>query len=376
MQTYLGMFVLAAMLSLLLTPLARLGGAWLKVFGPEAEGRERPVIPRLGGLPVLAATALSGAVSLLLHNEERTKFLTSPSILSALPVPLGLIVLLGLYDDVVGISARRKLTVQALAAGIAWWGGIRITSWPFFGYEVRSSILSFALTVLWLVAVTNSLNLIDGADGLAGGIGILAALSVFVVCLLQENQLFCIITVTLAGALLGFLKFNFPPATIYLGDVGSLSLGFILGALAILASAKSTTLVALTTPYTAFSLPLLDTALAVARRFLSGRSIFARDQNHIHHQIHRKIRRPRVSVLVLYALALICSLGSFLVVHFTGSILVLAVMLTATCGGIVVFLPPSTEPGELVPHLLRDVNSKRRVMANPMLIRGTSLKVE
>jgi len=134
------------------------------------------------------------------------------------------------------------------------------------------------------VACVNAFNLIDGLDGLAAGLGLFATLTTFAAALLQQNFELAIATVPLSGALLGFLRYNFSPATIFLGDCGSQTVGFLLGCYGVLWSQKATTLLGMTAPVMALSIPLLDTALSVARRLLGGRPIFRADRGHIHHR--------------------------------------------------------------------------------------------
>src|SRR5208282_980828 len=221
----------------------------------------------------------------------------------------------------VGATPRQKLLLETLAAGMVWLAGFRIVSLPILGYHVRNPLLSLFVTVFWIVAVTNSLNLIDGLDGLAAGIAFFVTVSVFVVSLLQANYFVCILAITLAGALLAFLRFNFAPATIFLGDSGSLFLGFVLASLAIHTSQKSSTLLAIVVPFVAFGLPLMDTSLTVIRRFLSGRPLFHADRDHIHHRLLQNRLTLRVVVLGLYGMAALFSLGSLLILQSTGNLI-------------------------------------------------------
>jgi UDP-GlcNAc:undecaprenyl-phosphate GlcNAc-1-phosphate transferase len=376
MRTYLGLFVLAVLFTLLVTPAVRRLGGWLRAYGKGHDGREQPYIPRLGGLAIFLATLVVWGTLLLIPNAVRARFLSEWRTLVTLLVPGTLVLLVGVYDDVVGATPRQKLVVEALAAGMVWWAGFRIVSLPIFGYAVHSPLLSLMLTAFWIVAVTNALNLIDGLDGLAAGIAFFVTVSVFVVSLIQGNHFVGILAITLAGALVGFLRFNFAPATIYLGDSGSLFLGFVLATLAIHTSQKSSTLLAIVVPFVAFGLPLLDTSLTVTRRFLSGRPLFVADRDHIHHRLLQNRLTLRVAVLGLYALAALFSLGSLLIIHSTGSLVALVAVLAGASGWFLSGGLRYEELSELNVYVARAMQSQRRVLANQILIRKASRQLE
>ena len=374
MRTYLGLFVLAGLITLLVTPQVLKLGLRLGAYGGPRGARPATEVPRLGGLAIFIATLATWAVLLLIPNEVSTRFLSQWRVLATLLVPATLVLLVGVYDDLAGVTPWQKLSVEFLAAALVWWAGFRIGHFPVLGYHVND-VLSFLLTALWVVAVTNSLNLIDGLDGLAAGISLFVTCSVFVVSLLQANHFVCTLTITLAGALLGFLKFNFAPAKIFLGDTGSLFLGFFLGVLAIQTSQKSSTLLAIVVPFLAFGLPLLDTALAVLRRFLSGRPVFIADLDHIHHRLIRNGLTPRLAVLALYALAALFSLGSLLVLHSMANLIALVAVLAGVFAWFVTSQLQYEELAELNVYVARAMNSQRRVLANQILIRKASRQV-
>ena len=376
MRTYLGLFFLAALFSLLITPAVRRLGQRLRAYGQARDGRDQPQIPRLGGLSIFLATLAAWGVLLLVPNAMRARFLSEWHTLATLLVPGTLVLLLGVYDDLVGAAPWQKLIVETLAAGMVWWAGFRIVSLPILGYGIHSPLLSLALTALWIIAVTNALNLIDGLDGLAAGIVFFVTVSVFVVSLIQGNYFVCILAITLAGALLGFLRFNFAPATIFLGDTGSLFLGFFLATLAIHTSQKSSTLLAIVVPFVAFGLPLLDTSLTVVRRFLSGRPLFVADRDHIHHRLLQKRLTPQVAVLMLYALAALFSLGSLLIVQSTGSLVALVAVLAGASGWFLISGVQYEELSELNVYVSRAMQSQRRVLVNQILIRKASRQLE
>ena len=182
-----------------------------------------------------------------------------------------IVLLTGIVDDIRGLRPWQKLAAECVAAVLAYWGGFGV-------YILRGQPLSdwFSLpvTVLWLVGCTNALNLIDGMDGLAAGVGVFATLTTFVAALVHGNLELALVTAPLAGALIGFLRYNFNPASIFLGDSGSLFIGFLLGCFGTMWGQKSATALGMTAPMIALAMPLLDTLLAIGRRLLRGQPIF------------------------------------------------------------------------------------------------------
>ena len=203
----------------------------------------------------------------------------------------------GLLDDLIELKPWQKLLTEILAGTLAYYGGIQIHS---IGGNALPTLLALPLTVLWIVACTNALNLIDGLDGLAAGIGLLVSLTSMAAGLLHGNPGLVVATAPLAGALLGFLVFNFNPASIFLGDGGSLWTGFMLACFGVIWSTKSVPVLSISAPLMALSLPLLDTLLAILRRFLRSQSIFTADREHIHHRLLDRGLSPKRAVLVLY----------------------------------------------------------------------------
>jgi UDP-GlcNAc:undecaprenyl-phosphate GlcNAc-1-phosphate transferase len=376
MRTYLGLLVVAILLTLLITPVVRRLGRRLLAYGRIGDGRDQPAIPRLGGIAIFLATLLTWGVMLLIPNPLRGKFLSEWRTLLTLLVPGTFVLLAGAYDDVKGATPRQKLLVETLAATLVWLAGFRIVSLPVVGYHFQSQLMSWLLTAFWIVGVTNSLNLIDGLDGLAAGIAFFVTVSVFVVSLIQANYFVCVLAITLAGALLGFLRFNFAPATIFLGDSGSLFLGFILASLAIHTSQKGSTLIAIVVPFVAFGLPLMDTTLAIARRFLSGRPVFQADRDHVHHRLLQSRLPLRVAVLGLYGMAALFSLGSLVILHSTGSLIAMVAVLAGASGWFVSRGLRYEELSELNVYVTRAVQSQRQVLANQILIRKASRQLE
>ena len=183
------------------------------------------------------------------------------------------------------------------------------------------------VTLFWLVFCTNAFNLIDGMDGLAAGVGLFATLTALSAGLMSENLPLALATMPLAGALLGFLRYNFNPASVFLGDSGSYSIGFLLGCFGILWSQKSATLLGMTAPLLACAIPVLDVCLSVVRRFLTMQPLFSADRGHIHHKLLERGLTPRRAVLLLYAVsclyAVLSLIGSARGNQFAGVVLVL-----------------------------------------------------
>jgi UDP-GlcNAc:undecaprenyl-phosphate GlcNAc-1-phosphate transferase len=288
---------------------------------PDAARKvHRYPIPRVGGL----AIAISYLVAYLTVRPEEGSPLTQQlSLVWKLLPGAALAFGTGLLDDLFNLRAKTKLLGQIAAAGLACVGGVRIMSIAGAPTEAWWDI---PVTMLWLLACMNAFNLVDGLDGLAVGVGLFATLTVFTAAMMQHNMVLAVATFPLAGALLAFLCYNFNPATIFLGDSGSLLIGFLLGCYAAIWSNKSATLLGMTAPLMALSIPLLDVGLAILRRFLRHQPIFAADRGHIHHRLLDRGFTPRRVVLMLYGLCGLAAAFSLLqgVVHsFAGAILLL-----------------------------------------------------
>jgi len=298
------------------------------------EGRhvhESP-LPRLGGLAIFLAFSLSLSLWLLLALLfPRLLVGFAPTTLLRIYVPACLIFCLGIYDDLHGAGPYLKFAVQAIAAAMLFAGGMRILDLPvLFGQHTFPWFIGLPLTVLWVVAITNAFNLIDGLDGLAAGSGLFSTLVFFIVALVDHSWLGSLVSVALAGAILGFLRFNFNPATIFLGDSGSLFIGFLLSALALAGAQKAPTFVAVAIPVVSFGLPILETALSILRRLISGRPVFTADREHIHHKLLEMGFSHRQVVIVLYAVSALFALLSLFLLWPTGSTLGLVLAVVGT----------------------------------------------
>jgi UDP-GlcNAc:undecaprenyl-phosphate GlcNAc-1-phosphate transferase len=262
----------------------------------------------------------------------RNPTMHSPNFLKTMAtifVPAALVFLLGVYDDLRGVGPYVKFTVQGIAATMLYAGGLRIVNIPvLLGDRVLPWYIGLAATVIWVLAITNAFNLIDGLDGLAAGSALFSTMVTFVVALLHGPPLVEVMTIALAGAILGFLRFNFNPATIFLGDSGSLFIGFLLSALALFGAQKAPTIVAVAIPIVSFGLPILETVLSIIRRLISGRPVFTADREHIHHKLLQHGMTHRQVVIILYGVSAIFAMLSLFLLWPTGSSLglVLAVL--------------------------------------------------
>ncbi len=311
---YTPIFLVCLALSLVFTRWVRdtaISQGWVADATSRRHIHRRP-IPRLGGVAIYLAVLIGLAAALAIAPPLQ-KGVSSGWNIFGLFWPVTLVFLLGLCDDINSVNARWKFGVQALAAALLYAEGYRVDYlYLVAGNNPLYPVISFALTILWVLWITNAFNLIDGMDGLAAGSALFSTAVVFIVSVALGNAVCALITAALAGAILGFLRFNFNPASIFLGDSGSLFIGFVLSAVALAGSQKAPTLIAVAIPVLAFGLPLLDVVLAVARRFLRGRPLFEPDADHIHHKLLKRGLSHRSSVLVLYGVSASFALLSLL----------------------------------------------------------------
>ncbi len=296
-------------LALASTPLVRI---WSERFGlldhPDGNRKihNRPVA-RVGGVAI--ALAFVGAYLVLLASPMYGAEIVRnqiPTVIRLLPA-VAVMFVTGLVDDIRGSKPWQKLLGQLAAVLLAMTiGGVEISGVR--GYDLPNW-LSLPLTLAWLIGCTNAVNLIDGVDGLAAGVGLFATITTLIAALLHGDYGLALATAPLAGALLGFLRYNSNPASIFLGDCGSLPIGFLLGVFAVEWGQKSATLLGMTAPLMALAIPLLDTCLSIVRRYLRQQPIFGADRGHIHHKLLAQGLTPRRVTLVLYA---VCGVGAAL----------------------------------------------------------------
>jgi UDP-GlcNAc:undecaprenyl-phosphate GlcNAc-1-phosphate transferase len=313
---YFSFFATALVLSMMATRYVRdvaLEHGWVKQRDSRHHTHSGPV-PRLGGVGIFIGFSLSLAMLVAGYHfiGRNPEYITL--ILRKFGPPALLIFFLGLADDIFDVRAWAKFLVQIIAALVMFFEGMRVNPHVFGGHQFGIAA-SLVFTVLWVVGITNAFNLIDGLDGLAAGSALFSTMAVFIVGVIAGDRTMAIITVGLTGAIFGFLRFNFMPATIFLGDSGSLFIGFMLSAISLGGSQKSPTLVAVAIPVVACGLPIIDTAIAVARRFLSGKPIFGADKEHIHHKLVKRGLTQRQAVIVLYGISALCGFLSLFLLY-------------------------------------------------------------
>ncbi len=350
---------------------------WLALPSNERHLHSNP-LPRLGGVAIFISFLLSMVLARVMssrvtHLDSAFSLKTLLTIL----IPASIVFLLGVYDDIYTIGPYTKFVVQSLAATMLFLGGLRIVNIPvLFGDHQLPWFLGLPLTILWVLAITNAFNLIDGLDGLAAGSALFSTLVAFVVALLNGYSLVTMMTIALAGAILGFLRYNFNPATIFLGDSGSLFIGFLLSALALAGAQKAPTIVAVAIPVVSFGLPILETSLSIVRRLVSGRPVFTADREHIHHKLLQHGLTHRQVVIVLYGVSAVFALLSLFLLWPTGSSLGLVLAVLGTGIWIGVQRLGYLELGELARVAQRTFEQRQIVINNLAIRRATEeLKV-
>lgn len=336
MQIPVMAILLALGVALLITPLVRkLAFKWGALDRPNQRKVHQQVMPRLGGLAVFIAFTTAVLLTQQLSGH-----------IIGLLVGGGLIILLGIVDDIRGISPKVKLAGQLVAACV-----VAVT--PFFELSVKFltnpfsnelplalGLLSIPVTVLWIVSVTNAVNLIDGLDGLAGGTVFIAGLTLAAVVWIEisrspagsDGQYEAItLALILAAAVLGFLRYNFYPAKIFLGDTGSMYLGFSVAVLSVMGLAKSATFISIIIPVVILGIPLLDTTCAIIRRFNGQKPITQPDKEHLHHRLMKMGLNHRQAVLCIYGVNIVLGLSAILLTLLTPkqAIIFLVVLSTA-----------------------------------------------
>jgi UDP-GlcNAc:undecaprenyl-phosphate/decaprenyl-phosphate GlcNAc-1-phosphate transferase len=377
LKTYFGLFLIATFASLVITPLIRRLCQRFKLFDVPTDGRRvhKSAIPRLGGIAIYAAIALTLSTLPLISNLLTQSLRARASDLFLVLVPATLVLIVGVYDDLRGTNAYVKFIALGLIAALFYAMGGRIESLPIplVGVIPLPSTIGLLITVFWLVGIANAFNLIDGMDGLAPGAALFSCIVILVISLASENPLTIVFSLVLCGALAGFLRYNFNPASIFMGDSGALFVGFLLAALSVVGVQKATTAVAVITPILAFGLPVVDTGVTMARRLLSGRPMFQGDGEHIHHMLLARGWSQRRVALILYAVcggfALLAAVSAKTSSPLTG--LVLFVMCVAVI--MAVGQLRYHEVDELRAGVKRTVGDRRVRVANNIRMRRAGL---
>lgn len=309
MGSYLLVFTVAAVSAAFLMPLLMAVGGKVGAL----DDTQHPPIPRVGGWAIALGTVVSLLLVGVIFRPTGLTLLSQLASLGAVGATAFAILLLGTVDDVRPLPAWTKLLVQVVIALVAYVLGIRIEllTAPLGSVEL-APVLSVATTVLWLVGIANAFNLLDGADGVAAGSAFFSATAILIMSVVLGRPAVGLVTAGIAGALLGFLPFNFPPARAYLGDAGSMVTGFVLAALAVEAATKGATLVAIAVPIVAFGVPVFDTTITLIRRLVRGRPLFERDREHVHHMLARAGLSPRQVLRVIYLASAAFALAAML----------------------------------------------------------------
>ena len=324
-------FFLSGILSFLLTPPVKKLAYRIGAIDVPKDGRrmhKRPT-PRLGGLAIfggfLVAAIVTGHIT-----PQRLWILAGAAV----------IVVLGIFDDRNALSAKFKFVVQIVAAAIpVIFGNLRIAMFtnPFLFSDSlywNLGALSIPITILWIVAITNAVNLIDGLDGLAVGVSSIASMTMLAVALFIGETEIAVILAALAGACVGFMPYNLNPASIFMGDTGSTFLGYMLATLSIQGLFKVYALISFAVPFLILGLPIFDTAFAIVRRVLSGRSPLAPDRGHVHHRLIDMDFNQKQAVAILYVISVV--LGLIAVVLTTSGELRAMVLVAAVIIGLIV----------------------------------------
>jgi UDP-GlcNAc:undecaprenyl-phosphate/decaprenyl-phosphate GlcNAc-1-phosphate transferase len=307
---YVELALAAGVAALALTPLVRALATRLGALDvPDSRRAHDRAVPRLGGL----ALVLACGVTLAIHDEPRALLAANGWDVPALLAGVLVIVATGVLDDVRGLGPFTKLGLEIVAAVVAVAGGYGLggVTNPLTGAFVPFGAFGPLVTIAWIVGLTNAFNLIDGLDGLATGVGAIAAATLFAIALIEGRTDAACLWATLGGALAGFLPYNFNPASIFLGDAGSLFLGYLFGVLSLQSLQKGATAVVVLAPLLALGLPIMEVGLTFMRRVLvSGlASVLRADREHIHHRLIARGMTHRNAVLTLYVVC--AALGGF-----------------------------------------------------------------
>lgn len=298
-RPYFLVFLIAMSVAYLVTMVIRRISVKLQLLDlPDSRKIHATAVPYLGGVAVFSGFMMALGVALHLDRIFRYEFLQE---FIGLFVATSIVFLLGIFDDLGGSSASIKLSFQTVAATILWGYGFRIEriSDPYGGIIELGPVFGWFATVFWYWAVTNAMNLIDGLDGLCAGVGAIAATTLVCVGFYRDENVLPFLALALSGALVGFLPHNFHPAKIFLGDTGSLTIGFLVATMGLVSFTKISTVVSMLVPVSTLALPVADTLLSMIRRQRLHKNIFQADRMHIHHRLLRLMPHGRAVQFLL-----------------------------------------------------------------------------
>lgn len=320
-------FVCAFLLAFLSTPFVKKLAKKIGAIDIPKDKRRMHTdsVPLIGGLAIF----LGFLVSTVIFTEIDIKII---AILSGALI----MVMLGVFDDKYALGAKFKLIIQIIAAAIPVIAGVRIERiiLPFLkSGGIEFGWLAYPITILWIVALTNAVNLIDGLDGLAAGVSAIASFSMFLIALMQGNYVIAVMSAALVGACCGFLPYNFSPASIFMGDTGSTFIGFVMASLSVLGLFKIHAIISFAVPFIAFGIPIFDTSFAIFRRIKEHRPIMSPDRGHLHHRLVDMGFSHKQAVLIIYAICIV--LGAVAVLSFKSKLLAIVIAVLGVIGAFV-----------------------------------------
>ena len=363
MKTSIASLFLGFFVALWLTPLARRLAVRFRLVDRSQDGRRvnQKTIPRAGGLAI--AAAVFAPILVLAFYENGISHAIYDDLLAEVVLFLGALaaLLVGLADDLFRPSAKLRLLALIGIAVLTWFGGYQVeqVDIPLLG-QINLGFWSLPVTVLWIVGVIVAFNFVDGLDGLAGGIALISTATLFVCAAFEQNVLLMTWTGAMAGALLGFLVFNFNPASIFMGDAGSNFLGYLLAVVALQTSRKQNTAVALLVPMCILGLPLLDAALTMIRRALLREGLFTSERGHLHHRLLDLGLSHRKAVLVLYAVTTAFCLGAMSIMVPTLQMQIISAVIVAVLIFGLMFATGYIRPRDLLHMYHRGKKNERR----------------
>ena len=322
----------AAVVSLISTPVVRSLAFRVGAVDVPKDNRRmhNHPIPRMGGLAIFFGFILSVLLFVPLTQQLRTMLLGAV-----------VIVILGIFDDIYALPAMPKFMIQIAAALVAVLGGNRIfglSNINIFSSDPYWELgwLSIPISVLWIVGITNAVNLIDGLDGLACGVSTISSMTLLVIALNVAEPDVAVLTAALAGACIGFLPYNLNPARIFMGDTGSTFLGFVLAVVSIQGLFKFYTIISFAAPFLMLGLPIFDTCFAILRRVSKGQSPMAPDRGHIHHRLIDMGFSQKQAVAMLYVISAILGLSA-VVLTTTGAVRAMLFLLALCVAGLLAY---------------------------------------
>jgi len=317
MTTQLAIFLISLALSLALTPLAaRLGTRLGAVDEPDKRKVHTRAIPRFGGAAIVVSFLLTLTCASLFFHTNISDLLVLNSKLAVILFGALIVFGVGLVDDVHRLGWASKFIFQILGATAAILGGLQIGHLNLFGLSLDLGFFGYLVTVFWFLLFINAINLIDGLDGLAAGISFFACAIMVIFSMIMKNCLVASLFAALGGATLGFLRYNFNPARVFLGDGGSYFLGYAIAALSIMGSIKSHMGAIMLIPLVGMGVPLFDTLLSPIRRFILGQNMFNPDKSHVHHRLVEMGLSTRKAVLLIYGISIVLFVFSLVWINF------------------------------------------------------------